>query len=375
MLDTLRAEMLAVLDRPNADLYCQPHPELSPLAWHVGHAIQVEHYWLCERVLGAPTDAQTHAIYFPEYTPKADRAKQLPPLDELRATLGERAQACAAAWQAAPRRHGAISSGYLRAFIAQHYAQHLETVAMADHAQRIQRDDAVHSVALTDAPPATETVWAELPETELKLGHLGDCGTPAPYDNELGAHTATVPAQQLAARPVTVAQWLAFMADGGYQQAQLWSEPGWQWRTRANVLAPWGWRSDGLRVTICQAWPGAAQADAAVVGISHYEATAYAQWAGASLPDEHAWLAARLAGLLEGVGQAWEWCRNPLAPWPGYVAFPYARYTLPWCDGRHWILKGGSAMTHQPIRRPHFRNFYTAEQRHIFAGVRLCRGA
>ena len=371
-LDTLRSDMLAVLERPSDELYCQPHPELSPLAWHVGHAIQVEHYWLCEQVLGQTADARAHAIYFPEYTTKAARAEQLPALDALRESLHARAGACAAAWHQVPPRHGAISSGYLHAFISQHYAQHLETVAMADHALRIEESKAVRSLSLADAVSHTATQWVGIPDTELRVGALENCCTPAPYDNELGAHMASIPAQRIARSPITNAQWLGFVAAGGYGQSALWTTAGWEWRGRNKVNAPWGWRLEGDDVHVCSAWAGAAQLNAPVVGISKHEADAYACWAGAELPHEHAWMAAQQAGVLADSGQVWEWCGNPLDTWPGFVAFPYTRYTLPWCDGQHWVLKGGSAATRAAIRRPSFRNFYTAGQRHIFAGLRLC---
>lgn len=375
MLDTLRTDMLAVLERKHSALYSQPHPELSPLAWHVGHAIHVEQYWLCERVLGEPADAAARANYFPEYTPKVARAAQLPALHDLRAELQHKAARLADAWNDAPGSHGAISSGYLRAFIAQHYAQHLETVAMADHALRIASGADRQVLDLSDASTDNTVDWRKVPLQQLKLGHLADCGTAAPYDNELGAHTVDLEPCEIAAKPVSTRQWLGFMAAGGYTQQALWDDDGWAWRERNGVTAPWGWQRQASQITVCQAWPQSAALDAPIVGISRYEAQAYARWCGAALPHEHDWMAASQAGVLDAAGEVWEWCSNPLFTYPGFVAFPYARYTLPWCDGQHWVLKGGSRMTRAPIRRPHFRNFYAAQQRHIFAGVRLCRPA
>lgn len=94
-----------------------------------------------------------------------------------------------------------------------------------------------------------------------------------------------------------------------------------------------------------------------------------------TVPDETQWMAARRQGALDDVGTAWEWCRSPLACWPGFKAFPYDRYTLPWCDGAHFVLKGGSVHTRPPVRRDSFRNFYTADARHVFAGLRLVAAA
>lgn len=365
--------MLAVLQRPAETLYTQAHPQLSPLAWHVGHALQVERYWLCEQLMGEPEDAVARAIYFPEYTPKPARAAQLPDLPTLQASLHTQAAELRSAWQRAPARHGAISSGYLHAFVTQHYAQHLETVAMADYAQRVAADKALQCLQFDDASAPCDMEYAELPATEMELGRLQDCASAAPYDNELGVHCVQVPAQQIATHPVTVGQWLAFMADHGYQRPALWDAEGWAWREQHAVTAPYGWVRHGQQVLICPAWRDATRYTSPVCGISRHEALAYARWAGAELPHEHTWLAAKAAGLLQQTGQVWEWCSNALYTYPGFVAFPYQRYTLPWCDGQHWVLKGGSVLTRAPIRRDHFRNFYDAGQRHVFAGARLVR--
>jgi iron(II)-dependent oxidoreductase len=123
--------------------------------------------------------------------------------------------------------------------------------------------------------------------------------------------------------------------------------------------------------------------DAAVSGISYYEAQAYVQWlkqtrpdsfADVRLPHEYEWEIARRLQLLEDCGQAWEWCSNTFHPYPGFQAFPYDRYSKAWFDGNHFTLRGGSLQTRPAIKRPAFRNFYNADKRHIFAGLRLAYG-
>ena len=112
-------------------------------------------------------------------------------------------------------------------------------------------------------------------------------------------------------------------------------------------------------------------ADTAVHGINHYEASACAAWAGARLPHEYQWEAAHRSRQLDDVGRAWEWCANSFHPYNGFSAFPYEGYSTPWFDGTHYSLRGASLHTRPELRRASFRNFYTAEKRHIFAGLRL----
>ena len=81
--------------------------------------------------------------------------------------------------------------------------------------------------------------------------------------------------------PVTNSQFRRFVQDGGYEQRECWSEEGWQWHEQGNVSEP-----EYRRET---KWNGANQP---VVGISFWEAEAFAHWAGGRLPSELEWEAA-----------------------------------------------------------------------------------
>jgi formylglycine-generating enzyme required for sulfatase activity len=96
--------------------------------------------------------------------------------------------------------------------------------------------------------------------------------------------------------PVTNAQYALFIEEDGYRNAKWWSETGWQWRGQAGIEEPHYWRH--------AKWNGANQP---VVGVSFWEALAFAAWAGGRLPTEWEWEAA--ARGPEGFEYPWgnEW--------------------------------------------------------------------
>ena len=78
--------------------------------------------------------------------------------------------------------------------------------------------------------------------------------------------------------PVTNEKYRAFIEAGGYEAEAYWSPKGWLWKTIKGVTGPAYWDD-----------PQWKQADHPVVGVSYYEAEAYATWAGKRLPTEQEW--------------------------------------------------------------------------------------
>jgi ergothioneine biosynthesis protein EgtB len=223
------------------------------------------------------------------------------------------------------------------------------------------------------------------------IGHDGDGFA---YDNEGPRHDVLLRPYRLANRCVTNGEWLAFMADGGYETATLWLADGWASVNREGWRAPLYWEEkDGAWRQMSLRGLRAIDPAAPVCHISYFEADAFARWAGARLPHEAEWevaaqgrldeyrtLAARRftparAGdedLSQMFGDVWEWTQSPYTPYPGYKAAPGAvgEYNGKFMCGQ-FILRGGSCATPEGHIRATYRNFFYPHQRWQFMGLRL----
>lgn len=373
-LQLSRELVAALVDTLDDDeLRTSYHPRLSPLGWHLGHCAWTEAFWLQEVVSGNNDFTQPYAhIYDPTESAKETRGERLPDAMELRSWV-EQAQAISNSLLTNPAPeiagHPLLQDDYLLHFLVQHYSQHYETMQMALvlRAQQIGEPGFSCESPLQAVAPDTEQVM-------IDAGHYRVGGMqPVAYDNELPARHTTLDAYRIGKYPVTNGNYLAFMHDKGYENRALWCDDGWHWLQRNAVDAPGHWQrdDDGNWYGIAPRGPYALAPDDAVHGISWYEADACARWAGARLPHEHQWEVASRMQRLQDSGRAWEWCSNTLYPYEGFEPFPYAGYSTPWFDGTHYCLRGGSIHTRPSIRRPSFRNFHTADTRHVFAGLRL----
>jgi ergothioneine biosynthesis protein EgtB len=239
------------------------------------------------------------------------------------------------------------------------------------------------------------------------------------WDNEFEAHTVKVPAFYVDQYKVTNAQYLEFLEAGGYQNETWWSSEDWNWISQNNIAHPAFWRRNQAEqgwlyrtmfrdVLLPLAWP---------VYVSQAEAKAYAKWAGKSLPTEAEWQRAAYStpsgeqrsypwgdeapstslgnfdfqrwnpapvnaypagasayGVQGMVGNGWEWTATEFAPFPGFEAFSfYPGYSANFFDGKHFVMKGGSARTAACMLRPTFRNWFQAHYQFIYTGFRCVR--
>jgi iron(II)-dependent oxidoreductase len=363
----------AIADLSETEIRQQYHPDISPLGWHLGHLAFAQLFWTREVLDGEPLCDSLKSLYVPEHSPKPLRAQRLPPTEALCAFARDANEEALARLSDPSRatRPELLRDDYLLHFLIQHNSQHVETMQQGRQARALQRYAPDEGYAPCPALPSVLPTLTFAAQT-TQLGHPGG---PVPYDNELPRHGVRLAAYALAAQPVTNAQYLGFMAAGGYARRELWSEAGWRARGQMEIAAPYHWRhdTDGNWVGVEPTGAAALDPDAPVCGLSHHEAQAYARYAGCRLPTEAEWEHAAVSGAVQTHGDAWEWCADAFAPYPGFRAFPYDGYSTPWFDGRHYVLRGASRYTAANIRRPTFRNFYMADKRHIFAGLRLAQ--
>lgn len=80
---------------------------------------------------------------------------------------------------------------------------------------------------------------------------------------------------------VTNRQFAAFIAADGYSEQRWWTEEGWRWRQAVPRDRPRYWGD--------AEWAAWTQDDHPVIGVTWFEADAYARWCGMRLPTEREW--------------------------------------------------------------------------------------
>lgn len=194
------------------------------------------------------------------------------------------------------------------------------------------------------------------------------------FDNEKWVHEVALPEFEIDAQPVTWAQYIEFVEDGGYDRESLWHPAGWAWVQRDGRRGPR--HVDQMRHGVLQQRFGKLMRvplSQPVVHATWYEADAWCRWAGRRLPSEVEWEAAAHQGASRGFrwGEVWEWTAASFRPYPGFVAGPHREYSQP-CFGNHKALRGASFATRGRMRHPKFRHFLAPERDDAFTGFRSC---
>lgn len=418
-LEAARLRTLTITDHDDAELHRQYDPLMSPLVWDLAHIGQQEELWLLrdgdpQKPGMLPGDIES--LYDAFRHTRASRV-QLPLLSpaqarsfchEVRGRVLDRLEAL-------PSDGSARSDEFTYAMVLSHEHQHDETMLQALSIRRgaalLERVD-----PLPPGRPGVAGTSVLVPAGPFVLG-VDAIDEPFALDNERPAHVVDLPSFRIGTVPVTNAEWLAFIADGGYRREEFWTEAGWTHRCMEDLTAPKFWNRGGTLTRFgreLQRVP-----DEPVQHVTFHEAQAYAAWAGARLPTEAEWekacvwdpevsvrrrfpwgedppgrdranlgggalgpapvgaypASASPYGAEQMLGDVWEWTTSPLRPWPGFTPMIYQQYSEPFFEGSgagdYRVLRGGSWAVSPSIMRPSFRNWDHPIRRQIFSGVRL----
>src|SRR5262245_27218874 len=268
----------------------------------------------------------------------------------------------------------------------EHRLMHAETLAYMLHRLPIESKFREPQVALPETS-APQQEWIRIPAGKAPIGLSRKEPDPFGWDNEYDAHTFDVPEFSIERYKVTNRHYLEFLEAGGYQDRSLWTPQAWDWMQKHGIRHPvfwkpgtraWRYRTMFNEIPLPLDWP---------VYVSHAEAQAYAQWASARLPTEAEWHRTALGvpdpvpetgffdferwdpypvnafpnarssfGVENLMANGWEWTSSAFAPFDGFRPFPFYRgYSADFFDGRHFVLKGGSARTAGCMLRHSFR--------------------
>lgn len=398
---SVRALTLALAEPlSDADATVQSMPDASPAKWHMAHTTWFfETFVLRDHVPGyALHDPRFPFLFNSYYEAEGKRHARhrrvmitRPTLDEVRAYRAHVDAALLAALAHLPE-----AARELVALGCHHEEQHQELFVT----------DILHLFSENPLEPALYALepkapvampgpitWVEGPAGIVPVGHDGQGFA---FDCEGPRHDALLHPHALADRTVTNAEWMQFIADGGYRDPRLWLSDGWAWVKGEGIAAPLYWEErDGGWTRFGLDGRRAIDPAAPVTHVSFYEADAFATWAGARLPTEFEWEAAAArhdpaggnqmdrAGAIEPrpathgpafFGDVWEWTGSAYRPYPGFRAVEGAvgEYNGKFMNGQ-FVLRGGSCATPRGHARASYRNFFYPHQRWQFTGVRLAK--
>lgn len=401
------------------DLRRQHDPLMSPILWDLGHIAHFEELWLTHNLDGTIRFGEMPGMYNPFENPRRVRGKLVYPTREeclaLMREIRDRVVARLRATGLDPD-HPLTRAGYVVHMVAQHEYQHNETMLQT---LQLKPGDPYRAPRRYLMPPATLALasgaMVRFPGGEVPIGT--DDHREA-YDNERPRHLVHLAPFLIDVAPVRNGDFLAFMADGGYQRRELWTDDGWRWRQELSADSPKFWRQiDGTWHARVMDREAPVDPDRPVCHVCYHEAEAYARWAGKRLPTEYEWEAAaswdpvtgtsrrfpwgdepvtpqranvdQLAfdtapigtyrdnvspiGCYGMIGDVWEWTSSDFHAYPGFAAFPYPEYSAPFFGTEYKVLRGGSWATRPGAIRNTFRNWDYPIRRQIFSGFRCAK--
>ncbi|UUZ64478.1 SUMF1/EgtB/PvdO family nonheme iron enzyme [Polaromonas sp. P1-6] len=363
---------------------------LNPPLWELGHVGWFQEWWIgrnMQRALGmrcapdhtrlASIEPNADAWWDSSQVPHDTRwALALPDVASCRAYLLDTLESTLDLLEKAGDEDDAL---YFYRLCLFHEDMHGEAFAYTAQTLGLPLDKHL-VVAFTPASLAVQGPML-IPATVWQMGSAADAGAGFTFDNERAAHAISVPEFEIDAQPVTWAQFVEFVDDGGYDRQELWHPNGWQWLQR--LAAGEGRRgpryvdqigvASGAVMQTRFGQPRRMAGNQPAMHMSWWEADAWCRWAGRRLPAEVEWEVAAHTAARRGFrwGDVWEWMGTTFRPYPGFVPDPYREYSEPWF-GSHKVLRGASFATRARMKNPKYRNFYLPERDDIFCGFRSC---
>jgi ergothioneine biosynthesis protein EgtB len=419
-----------------AAYYTRPIALRNPIVFYEGHLPAFSVIALVRRGLGRPVPAGTERLeqlfargIDPDSeataVPRSGVSTVWPSRDEVIA-FGEQADSLvlsalqSGAFDLEGREHPAMKRGEAIYTALEHEAMHQETLLYMwhrlPHAQKRRPSNLSYEHGAEPPPYRTVTI----PEGTATLGARRDEAAFG-WDNEFDEHRVRVPAFDIDVHSVTNADFLRFIAEGGYSNRSLWSDEGWAWLQQERVRHPafwvperaqestraegWSWRGMFEDLPLPPSWP---------VYVSQAEASAFARWKGRRLPTEaeyhraafgtpegterdfpwgsqapgprygnfdfQSWepvpagsrpAGASAWGVHNLVGNGWEWTSTVFAPFAGFSPMTsYPEYSADFFDGQHYVMKGASPATAKALIRRSFRNWFRPNYPYVYAKFR-----
>ena len=379
------------------DCQMQSMADASPVKWHLAHTS-----WFFETFVLGEALADYRAFhegfaglfnsYYHSIGPQFPRPQRgvlsRPSLEDVRTY---RAHVDAAVARLLAR--GGAEVVRARVELGLHHEQQHQELILTDlkHALSLNPlQPAYRRLPAAPASPAAPLRWIEQPGLLAEVGH-GGAGFA--FDNECPRHREWLEPHAIASRPVTNAEYLDFIRDGGYRTPTLWLSDGWLAVEQGGWSRPLYW-NEALDAAFTLGGTAPLRPDEPVCHLSYYEAEAYARWADARLPREGEWEAAASGAAVEGnfvesgrlhprpsapghadfFGNVWEWTSSAYAAYPGFRAGAGAlgEYNGKFMSGQ-FVLRGGSCVSSASHLRASYRNFFPPQARWQFSGLRLAR--
>ena len=357
------------------DYVLQPIQDVSPAKWHLAHTTWFfENFILKPNLPGYKEFHPRYAYLFNSYyESEGERTLRHQRGDLSRPTVNEvkayRQHVDEAMKKLIPNANAEVLS--LLQLGLQHEQQHQELLIT----------DLKYSLALNPLDISVLNIneqsnsgvkhgFAKIDAGIYTIGHQaeGFC-----FDNELGVHQVYLHDFEIEKSLVDNADWLAFIADGGYENPLHWHSEGWTWVKENNIQAPlyWSKAQDGSMQVYTLNGNEALNEQSPVTHISFYEAAAYADWAGHRLPTEFEW---EIASEKFSWAKRWEWTNSAYLPYPGYskVEGALGEYNGKFMVNQ-MVLRGASIATAKDHSRKTYRNFFHPHLRWQFTGLRVCK--